>query len=245
MDPLPASPVFYQPLGDLFDDPIIWARNGFEPDRVALFMDLLGAGDDAVPPIEVIELPDGRHIPADGRTRIEAARRLGLSALRAVLLPVPGGVDPADFAYDRSLETAIASSKPLTRAERQRAARQLLERHAEWPDREIARRVGLSHQTVGRLRDALAGGPVDQPTTALPADEEYLADLSAGELSKRLVSGVARLWDAQGFTDMAMRRLPRTLGEALVARFGPEDALTWARRIERWASDAANQLETH
>jgi hypothetical protein len=44
---------------------------------------------------------------------------------------------------------------PLSNADKRAASRRLLKLHPEWTDREIARRVGASHPTVGKVRWAM------------------------------------------------------------------------------------------
>lgn len=216
-----------------------WPRHGHDPERVAAFMDLYqDGGVTALPPIEIVRAPDGTRIVSDGRTRCEAARRLGLSSLPVTYIEAPADVDPVEFAYRRALEHSSTSSKPLSRAERKSAALRLLSAEESLSHREIARLTGLSHQTIGRL--ANASGPVDQ--SGSPGDA-YVAQTSAAELTKRLVTGVARVWDARGLGDLVTSRMPRTLAAALIDRYDDEEALRWARRIESWGAAAVAQLE--
>jgi ParB-like chromosome segregation protein Spo0J len=242
--PLATQPTFDQPLEELVEDPSTWARLELDSDQVALFGDLLAGGDpEAVPPIELVILRDGRPLVAEGHQRVAAARGRGIRTLRAIRLPVPEHLDPRDIAYDRSLETAVQAPKPLSMVERRRAAERMLTDHPGRPDREIGRRVGLSHQTIGRVRTALAG-PSDHVKSAAPnGDRGATYPATADELAQRLVRDITKLWDGRGFTDVLNDRLARNLADVLVDRFGEDEALIWARRLAAWTTDAVARLE--
>jgi ParB-like chromosome segregation protein Spo0J len=221
-------------------EPAAYPRTKRDEGRVAEFMQLYAdGGPDCLPPIEVVPDGEGRYIGADFLHRATAALKLGWSELPALIVAVPEGADPVEVAHLRALETSVTAAKPLTPAERRRAVKTLIEHHPEWGDREIARRAGCSHQTVGRIRDELAH-PQRSPEAAV--SDEYLASVTAAQVTDRLVRGMTQAWDARGLTDLALRRMPATLAGSLRRTFGEEAAL-WAERLERWAADARQQLD--
>ncbi len=221
-------------------EPAAYPRSKRDDGRVAEFMQLYAdGGPDALPPIEVVPNGDGRYIGADFFHRATAALKLGWSELPAIIIDAPVGTDPIEVAHLRALETSVSTAKPLSRAERRRAVRRLIERHVDWSDHEIGRRAGVSHQTVGRIRDELAQ-PGRRPEATL--SDEYFASLTASQVTDRLVRGLARAWDARGLTDLALRRMPATLAGSLRREFG-EEAQVWAERLQQWAANARQQLD--
>lgn len=216
-----------------------YPRAGLDPDRVGEMVQLYrDGGRDALPPIEVVRVANERYVLAEGAHRTTAARALGWTVLPAFVLEPPDGQDPIETAYLRALETAATAAKPLTRSERRRAAERLLSGHPDWPDREIARRVGVSHQTVGRLRDAGLRKSPPEPD----ASDEYVAFVAAHRITDQLARGLAKAWEARGITDLLLRRMPATLAQSLTSQFGDE-AVVWADRLKAWATDALAELE--
>ncbi|MDP9357435.1 MAG: ParB N-terminal domain-containing protein [Chloroflexota bacterium] len=104
---------------------------------------LLLEGDPAAwPPALVTPNDLGGFDLVDGFHRLEAARRLGLPALRC-------RVDP-DAGYFAAVAANLAHGLPLALADRKAAARWLAEQVPGLSLREIGRRVGLNHETVKR-----------------------------------------------------------------------------------------------
>jgi ParB-like chromosome segregation protein Spo0J len=217
-----------------------WPREGPDEERLALFIDLYSSdGPHALPAIEVIG-PDseGKYLIADGHHRTFAAIRVGLKEIPAEILPLSGDADPVRAAHRRGLETARASSKPLTLNERRRAGWRVLKEEPALPDREIARLTGLSHQTIGRLREQLAAGRTE------PRDPiEYTPMESADDLARRLVNGLSKVWEARGLSDYIVGdKTGKRLAVALRHHHGNK-APEWAGRIRRWADIALAELE--
>jgi hypothetical protein len=225
-------------LDDLVIDPSVFPRFAIDQGRVAEMIQLyVDGGPEALPRPEIVIGVDGAQILTDGVTRVSAARAVGLEELEVDVLDVPAGADPIDIGHLRAVELAATAAKPLTAAERRRAILQLLDRHHDWPDREIARRAGVSHQTVGRLR--ITRERNSEPAT--DAADAYVAVVSAVRISDQLARGLARAWAARGVTDLVLSRMPATLASSLSDAFG-DDALLWATRLERWAADARKRL---
>ncbi len=223
-------------------DPTAWPRTGLDQERVAEFVTLYSEGGaTALPPIEVIAVDEGPFLLADGHHRFTALLEIGAKAIPVTVLSVPEGQSPLSFAYERGLTAAATVAKPLSRSEKRAAALCLIEERPAVTDSEIARLVGLSHQTVGRLRRRLSG--LDSVARDVEAGDSYLAFTSADELAKRLVAGIERLWNARSLGEMLLgdqmgKRLARTLAE----RHG-DDALKWAQLLESWACTASAELE--
>ena len=216
-----------------------WPREGPDEERLALFTELyVSDGVGALPPIEVIERPSGNYLIADGHHRAFAAVRVGLKEIPAQILPLAYGGDPFVAAYRRGLETAVASSKPLTLNERRRAGWRLLKEEPALSDREIARLSGLSHQTIARFREKLGAG------TAEPREPiEYTPLESADDLARRLVTGLSKVWEARGLSDYIVGdKTGKRLAAALRHHHG-DKAPEWATRIRRWAEVALVELE--
>jgi hypothetical protein len=128
---------------------------------VGLYRDELPGGNDPFPPIGCIEDRDGRLMLYDGWHRVEARRRIaaeyperGYEELAANVVRA-GQQDPVNYAYELAIECSAVGSRQLTQRERIAAAKRLSEIHPDLPAREIGRRSGISHQTVGRARGAI------------------------------------------------------------------------------------------
>ncbi len=140
-------------LQDIILDQDVQARFVVDEDRVTLFANLCREdselGDPRLPPVTLIQTSDGKLILADGFTRVEATRRIGLEFIQASIQP--GTKADAILA---SIKENAAHGLPLTLAERRRAAERLLG-DPEWgkeSDRELGRRCGLDNKTVAKLR---------------------------------------------------------------------------------------------
>lgn len=216
-----------------------WPREGPDEERLALFAELYASdGVGALPPIEVIERPTGKYLIADGHHRAFAAVRVGLKEIPAQILPLAAGGDPFAAAYRRGLVTAVSSSKPLTLKERRRAGWRLLKEEPSLPDREIARLSGLSHQTIGRLRERLDAGAAE-PREPI----EYTPMESADDLARTLVTGLSKVWDARGLSDYIIGdKTGKRLAAALRHHHG-DKAVEWATRLRKWADIALAELQ--
>ncbi|MFD5536621.1 winged helix-turn-helix transcriptional regulator [Streptomyces sp. NPDC127079] len=108
--------------------------------HVQLLMDT----EDELPPITVhrftLEVIDGRH-------RVRAAIARGDTSIRARLFD---GTE--DDAFIHSIQANNAHGLPLTASDRRAAVARLLQACPEWSDRAIATTVGVSAQTVGKVR---------------------------------------------------------------------------------------------
>jgi ParB-like chromosome segregation protein Spo0J len=152
-------------------DERVWPRERLDAGRVDLFAELIDEARAAAqtdgggwtypfPPLVTVADGNGGLVLADGRHRLAAVQRVGINTIPAIEHPYDGR-NAVEQAYALALKYAIESPVPLTERERRRAlVRELRDRPA-LSDREIGRRVGVSHQTVGVWRKQLASGAGD------------------------------------------------------------------------------------
>jgi hypothetical protein len=127
------------------DDQLQPRCDGLSEEHVAALMET----PEDWPPIVVAQRQGSAPLLLDGFHRIEAAVRLGYESIGAqVIFPEPG----ADL-FAMAFEFNIKHGRPLTLRDRKAYAAALVQRHPELTDREVGRRAGLNHETVGRLRD--------------------------------------------------------------------------------------------
>jgi ParB-like chromosome segregation protein Spo0J len=220
-------------------DQQVWPRHQLDKSRVSEFMDLFEhEGDEALPPLEIVSDGSGSFLLAEGVHRYAALRSLGRESALTVTVDVPAGLTPVQAAFERAVDTAARSSKPLTRAERNAAVVRLLAEHPDRSDREIASLCGVSHQTVGRRRAELDN---DEEETVEPV---YQQRLHEEEIAKRLFKALEKVWEARGFGlvdsfkgDRTGERLARVLHKA----YG-EEALERAHRYQAWIDQAVKAL---
>jgi hypothetical protein len=131
-----------------------------------LYRDELVHGNDPFPPIGCVEDQDGRLVLYDGWHRVTARRRVAAEHPGHGYDELPAEIvrsdlrDPVDYAYELAVDCSAIGSKQLTRSERKDAAKRLSDIRPDLPASVIARRLGISHQTVGRARGtaAMTGG---------------------------------------------------------------------------------------
>jgi ParB-like chromosome segregation protein Spo0J len=122
-------------------------------------VELLRSCIDSVPPV-VLQAANLTII--DGAHRVLAARREGRTTIRAVLFE-----GTAEQAFREAVRHNVAHGKPLTRAEREQAAAEILQGAPELSDRSIADVCGLSPDAIVRVRRASTS---EEPTHRLGRD---------------------------------------------------------------------------
>ena len=141
-------------LGLIDCDETIQIRvTGTDPESVDNYAARMKAGDE-FPPLVLFFGRDGeddwRLWLADGFHRYEAMLRTMDHTVQATVY--------AGSRRDAEEYAAICNARhglPLSNEDKRAASRRLLKLHPEWSDREIARRVGASHPTVGKVRRAM------------------------------------------------------------------------------------------
>jgi hypothetical protein len=133
------------PIGQIVVDDSLQPRcDGISEEHV----DALIEAPENWPPI-VLARRNGSLFLIDGFHRHEAARLLGVAELTATIF------DPADDTdlFDVAFQLNAKHGRPLALRDRKAYAAAMLRDHPELPDREVGRRSGLHHETVGALRD--------------------------------------------------------------------------------------------
>jgi ParB-like chromosome segregation protein Spo0J len=138
------------------DVPIDLLRPGNSPRLAGVdphHIRLLAASDGPLPPILVhratMQVLDGAH-------RLQAARLNGRETIAVLFF---NGTETDAFVA--AVQANTAHGLPLTRADRQAAARRLLISHPHRSDRWIASVAGLAASTVGAIRARTAAGAAD------------------------------------------------------------------------------------
>jgi hypothetical protein len=85
----------------------------------------------------------------DGMHRLRAAQLQHWTSIKVHYLDVDDST-----AFLRGIAENIRHGLPLTLADRKAAARRVIELYPEWSDRAVAGATGLSHKTVGAIRQA-------------------------------------------------------------------------------------------
>lgn len=149
-------------LTSLAVDPSLQPRiGGLDVNHVRALMEC----PDQWPPVAVVD-QSGRYLLLDGFHRLAAAQNLGWATVPVEVLEPPTDGDLQALAFRLN----AAHGRPLSLADRRAFAGRLLRQHPDWADRAIGRQTGLSSNTVGRVRDALAASAqVEQPGTRLGA----------------------------------------------------------------------------
>jgi ParB-like chromosome segregation protein Spo0J len=142
---------------DIDVDPTIQPRlRGIDPDHVRA----LEESFEACPPIAVVR-SGARYLLADGFHRLCAAQNLGPEAVEVRVVDLA----PGQPLWDLAFELNAVHGRPLSLADRRAFGDRLLHAHPELSDRELARRCGLSSNTVGALRAHLETSAQIEQTT--------------------------------------------------------------------------------
>jgi ParB-like chromosome segregation protein Spo0J len=122
---------------------------GYSPRQVRLDQDHVAALVEVVDRLPPVVVDERTMTVIDGLHRLEAARRAGRSEISALFFH-----GDETEAMVLAVQSNVKHGKPLSRSERQAAARALLARCPECSDRWLGEICGLSHATVARLRQA-------------------------------------------------------------------------------------------
>ena len=132
---------------------------GYSPRQMRLDADHVAALVEVIDRLPPVVVDEATMTVIDGVHRVEASRRAGRQVINALMF---NGDQTEAMAL--AVEANIKHGKPLTRSERQDAARALLARCPERSDRWLAEICGLSHTTVSHLRQASRTATVEVRT---------------------------------------------------------------------------------
>jgi len=181
------------------------------------------------PPVIVAPHEDG-FVLVDGFHRYYAAAQLGAESLCATIIDRPADDDLFRIAF----EANVAHGLPLSLEDRKAYATELASRQSNLSDREIGRRTGLHHQTVGSLRNSAAEDEgqtlrrSERRLGAVDADIDLFDPIRWARGATRPQKAVA------GY----LKRLSRALEDPY------DDAEDEAGRVEGWCDDIAQVSAT-
>lgn len=244
------------PLAAIVRDVAGWPRAQLDPERLREFCELYAdQGSQALPPLEVVPSGPGRYLLAEGHHRFGALTELGVADVVAAVLSTPPGVGPVAVAFERVLTSAATSSLRLTRAEKHAAIEHLHATRPELSDRDVARLVAVSHQTVGRVLRARSHGPAapdDQPAPPglageLPPSAEPAPALPVAsplDVARRLFRGLEQVRQARGLGvwDALIRDHTGDRLAAVPADACGQDAVERAEQFHTWTGQALDVL---
>ena len=179
--PLSAAPIFDVSLAQIDVDADVQIRvGGLNDDRVDDYARDMADGDE-FPPVTCFfeRLPSGNGYIlwlADGFHRLDAAKRNALHHVISARVAPGSHRDASEYAATCNARHGL----PMTGADKRNAVRRLLHLHPDLASREIARRVGCTHNTVETVRGELsASGQITQidgqpqPRTVTRAGSTY------------------------------------------------------------------------
>jgi hypothetical protein len=151
-------------VDEIVVDDDLYPRMEIDQGRVAEFAELLAEDAAALPPIEAV-LDEEQLVLADGRHRLEALRRLMISQVEIVVLKVPEALTPSQHVLLHAIDRAATASLPLNPADRKRARDLLLQQCPDMTFAEVARRCGMTRQSVSARAGELCPRPpaLDRP----------------------------------------------------------------------------------
>ncbi len=177
-----------------------------DPDHVVALIDVV----DRLPPVVV----DERTMTVlDGVHRLEVFRRLGRSHISAVLFT---GNEMEALVI--AIQANTTHGKPLTRSERQAAARVLLGRCPERSDRWVGEVCGLSHTTVALLRrsvgSAVAPVRTGRDGRRRPVDPSRGQAAVARVMAENPLASVRQAAGAAGVAPSTVQRMAARLAKS-------------------------------
>ncbi len=182
----------------------------------------------------------------DGWHRYEAAAQLGLEYITCKVIDTP----PEGDYFRLAFELNATHGKPLTQSDRKAYASKLLSAHPEYSDREIGRRTGLHHETIGalRLQSGLPNYRVpERRPGAIESDIALLDPIRFAKATKeqKSVSGyIKRLLqsledpysDSDGYSNVAgWTDDPLSIAQACFTTMGPQKASDVLELLEQEA----------
>ena len=153
-------------IADVIIEPTVNVRHD------ALDLDTVDAYSQSpnLPPISVM-LVEGKHYLCDGEHRLHATSKRGDKTIKAIVV----GSGTLDDVRDYSDLANLTHGLPLTRQQRREVARRLHARH-EWSNRELAKRMGVTHPTIALwLQPEATGKNLPAKKSPAPSEESSAA----------------------------------------------------------------------
>jgi hypothetical protein len=218
----------------VIDDRLQPRCDGLSDEHVASLMET----PEIWPPI-VLARGNGGLFLIDGFHRHEAACRLGINELAATIYDPPAGVDLYGIAFQLNAKHGRA----LNLRDRKAYALLLLRQYPEASDRELGRKCGLHHETIGSQRDAqgIPLRPRERKSGELPDDVRLFDRIRFGKKAtkeqKAIAGYIARLTIAmddpyeEDSTLEVWPDDPAEIARACVLAMGTERATTTLRSL--------------
>lgn len=247
LEEIPAPPVVEVPIGMLS---VAGAprTSGLDPEHV----EVLASAGTQLPPI-IVHRRTMRVI--DGAHRLAAAKRNGRETIAVIFFD--GG---ADDAFVLAVHANIAHGRPLSIADRKRAAERIIRTHPHWSTRRLVATVGISSGTVDELRRQILGAPSPGEARIGKDGKARRVDPSEGRrIAIELITtnpdlSLRRVAKAAGLSPETVRRLRRRLrdgedaaepanGRAPLGFDPPENALDTAAESDQVSTELAAVVE--
>lgn len=221
----------------------LWPREKLCEERVKEFERLFREGESAtVPPIVLTDQTkaEGVYALVDGRHRYEAAKRAGMTEIRAEIQAIDG-----ETAYLRAVRSCSKSSVPLTPDEKRRAVDRLMRVNPNYADSFIADVLGVSRQFVYKRRLG-TGVPVSDEDDgegegraggAVSANPATIARRMLNSL--RQMDQTRRSWLGAGAAD---KEMGRALAEAALKIHDAKSSY-WLGRYATWLKRAQEEAQ--
>lgn len=229
------------PLSAIREDPGVQLRGGLDMDRVEAMTEFVEQGGQ-LPPVTVV---GDDNLLADGHHRLYVAETMGRVDIDANRMP-GGSAEAVALAMQLN---DIATSKPLTRTQRNEGVKLLLQ--AGWTKTRIAKVTGVARATIVNIDSALVlreklppavseeiGDTVAYRIAALPAEQQVefaeavveagLSEPRVREAANQLRRNGKSPTDAVEAVTPVIRSVPATL---------PDVAKQVRRRLERFLEE--------
>lgn len=198
---------------DIILDPQCQVRaGGLVEAHVLALQDAISDGQ-RLPPLKTVRTPDGKDYLYDGFHRIEAGDRESVMEWEVQR-------EDGDLAYARFLACTVNLDHglALSREAKRRQIMLAIERGVGVSDREIAKRCGVSHPTIGRYRQQMQeqAQAEAEPTSAPNEDSGTMYQSPAGgdagdrddAPAKKAAKQEAPEWSGGGDVPEKFRKLP-------------------------------------
>lgn len=183
------------------------SRSELNTDKIAEYAQLMLGG--TIFPPEIVFYDGSDYWLGDGFHRYHAKKYIGRET---TYVEIKQGT--RRDAVLHSMEANTRHGIPLPLFDRKRCAKALLEdsEWSQWSDREIGRRCGLSHVTIGAMRQELTGKNdhlrINQP---VELDEEDF-DVRLGRTNEDKRREVIKFFETTPDTDLSNREIARKCG---------------------------------